>query len=145
MLIFVTISIRLILLKHGNLSECRAVFRTQSNILRSGFLIKKVDGFQSWTVFAISFILDVLQQIRSIMIYITLLHGLTNGKWILILILVNKHKRSYWAVKVTAHPQLVFNSRVLASVNSGRQTVFSQSNFISFFQIEFPLLSKQLA
>ena len=31
--------------------------------------------------------------------YITLMHGLTNGKRILILILVNKHRRSYLAVK----------------------------------------------
>ena len=45
--------------------------------------------------------IQMLQQIRSIMIYITLVHGLTNGKWILILILVNKQKRSYLAVKVT--------------------------------------------
>ena len=31
--------------------------------------------------------------------YITLMHGLTNGKRILILILVNKHRRPYLAVK----------------------------------------------
>ena len=45
----------------------------------------------------------MLQQIRWTMIYITLIatliHELTNGKWILILILVNKHRMSYLAVK----------------------------------------------
>ena len=43
--------------------------------------------------------IQMLGQIRSIMIYITLIHGLTIRKRILILVLVKKNRRSYLAVK----------------------------------------------
>ena len=57
----------------------------------------------------------MIRQIRSIMIYVTLIHGLTNRKLIFILRVINKNKEVIYSrkIKVTVHTQLVFSNNAV--------------------------------
>ena len=55
----------------------------------------------------------------GIMIFTSYNSGLTNGKWSLILILLNRRLKFYFLVKKssTNNPQLIFNGIAVAKVN----------------------------
>ena len=76
----------------------------------------------------------MLRQVRSIKIYITLIHGFINEKQILILVLVNKHWRSYLAVKQSL-PLIILN---LFSTRFCTRTLNSKASWnVSRFQVTF--------